>query len=801
MILFDSLFPNEEAKTEQEKLNKEADKADELVTINCTVTKIIYRNNRDGFTVLLCWNLDSNKALTVTGTLPVELDKKISYKFTGHLVKHEKYGKQLALMYYEQNLPVSLDGIREFLSSSFIKGIGKSIAKRIVALFGEKTFDVIDKEPERLMEVNGIGKGKYEKIVTSWAEQREIKNILAFLKDNAITDNLALKIYHKFGINSVRSITENPFCLCDIEGIGFKRADEIAMRLEFPKDSIYRIEAALLSVLKDSNKNGDCFLHYDYLIGEARTLLGIDEDKIVMTLDSLDVPNHEGIRSVVLMKPTEEEKADDSLALDTYPVYLAPYYYAELGVARHLARIKQQSNHILTYRNLWDETKFNTEEITYADEQIEAIRTALTEKIMILTGGPGTGKTTTVNGIIQQYNTFGGTVLLAAPTGRAAKRLSSLTNREAKTIHRLLEYNPDKGFQRNDENRLDGDVLIVDESSMIDIILMNSLLKAVPSHMSLIFVGDSDQLPSVGAGNVLHDLINSNQIPVVCLKKIFRQAEQSRIITTAHAVNAGQMPVLFNRKDSDFFFLDLNNEIAKRKLPANIDKKEVYPQIAMEMVVDLIETRLPKAGYKQEDIQLLTPQKGTLAGTNNLNPILQAGLNPCPIFLKMGRTEYRLGDRVMQIQNNYDKEVFNGDVGVIVDVNTEDKNLTVLFDQREVKYEIEELDDLVLAYASTIHKAQGCEYPIVVMPLIRNFWNMLHRNLLYTGITRAKDLLIIVGTKDALYRAVTNNSIIHRNTMLTERLIELLGDEEENEEVVENVAVENVVNDNNSSTF
>ena len=778
MGLFDSLFPEEEIKEEKKKIENESDKAEALVTVNCTITKTIYRNNQNGFTVLLCWNLDASKALTVTGTLPVELEKNISYKFTGEMKKHEKYGKQLVLMYYEQNLPVSLDGICEFLSSSFIKGVGKSLAKRIVALFGEKTFEIIDKDPKRLMEVHGIGKGKYEKIVTSWAEQREIKNILAFLKDNAITDNLALKIYHKFGIKSIRSITDNPYCLCEIEGIGFKRADEIAERLQFPKDSVFRIESALVSVLQESNKNGDCFLPYDYLIGEAKTLLGITEDKIIMTLDALNNPYYTGRNKVVLVKPAEEEEKEEPYAIDTYPVYLAPYYYAELGVARHLARISQQPNHILAHKNLWDESKFNSDDITYAEEQIDAIRTALTEKVMILTGGPGTGKTTTVNGIIKQYNAVGGTVLLAAPTGRAAKRLASLTKREAKTIHRLLEYNPDKGFQRNDENKLDGDVLIVDESSMIDILLMNNLLKAVPSHMSLIFVGDADQLPSVGAGNVLHDLISSQVIPVVCLKKIFRQAEQSRIITTAHAVNAGQMPILQNRKDSDFFFIDLNNEIAKRNFSAEIDKKEIYPQLAMEIVVDLIEHRLPKVGHKQEDIQLLTPQKGTLAGTANLNPVLQAGLNPSPVFLKFGKTEYRLGDRVMQINNNYDKEVFNGDVGIINNVNMEDKNLTVLFDQREVKYEIEELDDLVLAYASTIHKAQGCEYPIVVMPIIRNFWNMLHRNLLYTGITRAKNMLIIVGTKDALYRAISNNSIVRRNTMLSEHLVELLGNKE-----------------------
>ncbi len=445
---------------------------------------------------------------------------------------------------------------------------------------------------------------------------------------------------------------------------------------------------------------------------------------------------------------------EENLILDEEAIFLPPFYYAEVGVAGKLKRLMDNTEGNLFDASLDIESIVRQTSIQYDDVQVAAIKQAVHSKVMVLTGGPGTGKTTTTLGIIAALESLGQSILLAAPTGRAAKRMSEATEKEAKTIHRLLEFNPAEGYGRNDENPLEGGVLIVDESSMIDVILMNSLLKAVPPHMRLILVGDIDQLPSVGAGNVLRDIIDSGVVPVVRLTRIFRQAQSSRIVTNAHKINQGIFPDISNGKDADFFFI-----------------KQEDPEQAAREIVGIVKNRIPKAyNYSTNDIQVLAPMQRSVVGATNLNIILQEAINPTGESLSRGGFKYRQGDRVMQIRNNYDKEVFNGDIGTIESVDVEERSLTVLFDGRAVEYEDSDLDELTLAYATTIHKSQGSEYPVVVIPLLMTHFVMLQRNLVYTGITRAKKICIIVGTTKALAYSIHNIVVLKRNTKLRERL-------------------------------
>ena len=445
----------------------------------------------------------------------------------------------------------------------------------------------------------------------------------------------------------------------------------------------------------------------------------------------------------------------EDVILEEEAIFLPPFYYAEVGIANKLKRLQEDTSGTLFDGTLNIEEIVKQTSIQYDDVQVAAIGQAVKSKVMVLTGGPGTGKTTTTLGIIAALESLGQSILLAAPTGRAAKRMSEATGKEAKTIHRLLEYNPAEGYGRNDENPLQGGVLIVDESSMIDVILMNSLLKAVPSHMKVILVGDIDQLPSVGAGNVLRDIIDSDVVPVVRLTRIFRQAQSSRIITNAHKINQGVFPDISNGKDSDFFFI-----------------KQENPELAANEIVNIVKNRIPKAyHFNTNEIQVLAPMQRSVVGATNLNIILQEAINPIGDSLSRGGFKYRKGDKVMQIRNNYDKEVFNGDIGHVKEVNMEERSLIVIFEGREVEYEDSELDELTLAYATTIHKSQGSEYPVVVIPLLMTHYVMLQRNLIYTGITRAKKICIIVGSTKALAYSVHNMVVLKRNTKLKERLM------------------------------
>ena len=718
------------------------------------VERITYQNPENGYTVLKCAVKNYNDLVTVIGNL-LDVNVGSVLLIDGNWKVDSKYGRQFVAESWEETLPATVFGIEKYLGSGLIKGVGPKFAKRIVGLFGTDTMDVIECDISRLKEVEGIGEKRIRQIHESWERQKEIKNVMLFLQDHGVSTSFAAKIYRQYGNDSIAKVKENPFRLADdIWGIGFKTADSIAEKLGIGKEAFVRLRSGIMYTLSSLADEGHVYAYKGQLIKRATELLEAEESSIVMTLDQMLADKD------VISEPVSEEKGD--------AIYLPPFYYAEVGVAAKIRKLLQNPAQDRLWTSLMEarrrtgnralsidvkkiEAKIGME---YDEIQADAIRQAAVSKIMILTGGPGTGKTTTTKGIISAYQSFGLKILLAAPTGRAAKRMTETTGLEAKTIHRLLECKPPEGYQKNEENPLEGDVLIVDECSMIDLVLMNSLLKAIPAGMRVVLVGDIDQLPSVGAGNVLRDLIDSGMVPVIRLTRIFRQAQTSRIIMNAHRINEGQMPDLSNGKETDFFFTTKED-----------------PEEAVREIVSLVQHKLSRY-YRtpSSQIQVLTPMQKGVVGATNLNLALQEALNPQGDGLRRSGFIFRRDDKVMQIRNNYDKEVFNGDIGIIESVDLQNRTLKVNFDQHVVEYESSELDELVHAYATTIHKAQGSEYPIVVMPVLMNHYVMLQRNLIYTGITRAKKILVMVGTRKALACAVRNVTVNRRNTLLKERL-------------------------------
>jgi exodeoxyribonuclease V alpha subunit len=650
----------------------------------------------------------------------------------------KKFGRQFLASSYEEVLPATVIGIERYLGGGMIKGIGPKFARRIVVKFGADTLSVIEETPDKLIEVEGIGEKRVAVIKKAWQDQKEIRNIMIFLQEHQVSTTHAVKIFKTYGNESINVVKDNPYKLADdIWGIGFKTADTIAIKMGFDKESYYRCRSGLFYVLNEFTESGHCYARCEELLQKSVSMLEIKETKLSEAMEKMISEN-----DLVCESPDK--------------IYLLPLYYSEKGTSQRLHEIMNSPRSVLTADI---ETSIENAEkvsgLSFDAIQKDAIRQASVSKVMVLTGGPGTGKTTTTKGIIATFTEQGLTILLAAPTGRAAKRLSETTEMEAKTIHRLLESKPPEGYSRNAENPLEGDVLIVDESSMIDIVLMYNLLKAVPDEMIVIFVGDSDQLPSVGAGNVLLDIIESGVVSVIKLTRIYRQAQSSQIIMNAHRINHGEFPSLNSGNKSDFFFIDESE-------PSNIPS----------LICDLCVKRLP--GYYHVDpvqgIQVLSPMQRGETGALNLNTLLQNALNPNKECLRRGGAEFRLGDKVMQIKNNYEKDIFNGDIGIISKVDLEERELTVTFDASQTEYDISELDELVLSYATTIHKAQGSEYPIVIMPFTMQHYMMLQRNLLYTGITRAKKVLILIGAKKAIGYAVRNNKVTERNTGLAERL-------------------------------
>ena len=702
--------------------------------LRCVVERITYQNPENGYSVLKVKVKGYNDLVTLVGNL-LEVPVGSVLLCRGEWKVDKRYGSQFVAATWEETMPATVYGIEKYLGSGLVKGIGPRFARAIVQRFGTETIDIIETEIERLYEVPNIGRKRVAKIRESWEKQKDIKNVMLFLQGYGVSTAYAAKIYREYGKESIDKVRENPYRLADdIWGIGFKTADGIAAKMGYGKEDPRRCRSGILYTLGQLSDEGHVYAGEEQLVKTAGQLLEAGETAIRDTLAGM-------------------LQAED-LILDKDAIYLPPFYHAECGTSRRLRDLAESTGRSL-FDGLFDPSSLTAETgIEYDEVQLAAIRQAVTSKVMVLTGGPGTGKTTTTQGIIAALKKAGLRVLLAAPTGRAAKRMSEATGMEAKTIHRLLEYNPQDGYKRNDENPLEGDALIVDECSMIDILLMNNLLKAVPVGMRLVFVGDIDQLPSVGAGNVLRDIIDSQRIPVVRLVCIFRQAQKSRIVMNAHAINQGRFPDTSNGRDTDFFFM-----------------REDDPERAAETIVRLVKERLPRAYRESPDrIQVLTPMQRGVVGAANLNLLLQQALNPSGPSLGRGGYTYRQGDRVMQLRNNYAKEVFNGDLGYIREVDTEDRMLTVDFDGKKVEYDVTELDELTLAYATTIHKAQGSEYPIVVMPVLMTHFVMLQRNLIYTGITRAKKICVLLGAAKALAYAVRNVSVLKRNTRLKERL-------------------------------
>ena len=702
--------------------------------LRCVVERITYQNPENGYSVLKVKVKGYNDLVTLVGNL-LEVPVGSVLLCRGEWKVDKRYGSQFVAATWEETMPATVYGIEKYLGSGLVKGIGPRFARAIVQRFGTETIDIIETEIERLYEVPNIGRKRVAKIRESWEKQKDIKNVMLFLQGYGVSTAYAAKIYREYGKESIDKVRENPYRLADdIWGIGFKTADGIAAKMGYGKEDPRRCRSGILYTLGQLSDEGHVYAGEEQLVKTAGQLLEAGETAIRDTLAGM-------------------LQAED-LILDKDAIYLPPFYHAECGTSRRLRDLAQSTGRSL-FDGLFDPSSLTAETgIEYDEVQLAAIRQAVTSKVMVLTGGPGTGKTTTTQGIIAALKKAGLRVLLAAPTGRAAKRMSEATGMEAKTIHRLLEYNPQDGYKRNDENPLEGDALIVDECSMIDILLMNNLLKAVPVGMRLVFVGDIDQLPSVGAGNVLRDIIDSQRIPVVRLVRIFRQAQKSRIVMNAHTINQGRFPDTSNGRDTDFFFM-----------------REDDPERAAETIVRLVKERLPRAYRESPDrIQVLTPMQRGVVGAANLNLLLQQALNPSGPSLGRGGYTYRQGDRVMQQRNNYDKDVFNGDLGYIREVDTEERTLKVDFDGKKVEYDVTELDELTLAYATTIHKAQGSEYPIVVMPVLMTHFVMLQRNLIYTGITRAKKICVLLGAAKALAYAVRNVSVLKRNTRLKERL-------------------------------
>ena len=707
--------------------------------LRCVVERVTFQS--DGYSVLKCAAKGYSDLVTVVGTMP---DTHVGSVLTlgGFWKIDSRYGRQFQVVSFEETLPATVYGIEKYLGSGLIKGIGPKYAKLIVNRFGADTLAVIESEPDRLYEVPGIGRKRVEQITKSWTEQKEIKNIMLFLQEHDVSTAHATRIYKQYGADSLRIVQENPYRLADdIWGIGFKTADTIASKLGFEKRQFVRLRSGLIYTLNRRAEEGHCYGAVDQLLETGSRLLDVEEDLLSSALNEM-ISAQDVITSRI---PESDQTA----------IYLPPFYYSEIGVQSRLQKIAETAAACSAGEQMTVQP-----DIEYDETQLRAIRTAADSKVMVLTGGPGPGKSTATMGIIRAFS--GRNILLCAPTGRAAKRLSEVTGMEAKTIHRLLEFKPPEGYKRKEDNPLEGDVLIVDECSMVDVILMNALLRAVPDTMRLILVGDVDQLPSVGAGNVLRDIIDSGVFPVVTLTKIFRQAASSRIITNAHRINRGEYPDLSNSRDTDFFF------------QASED-----PEAAARTIVDLVKERLPGFFHvSPQAIQVLTPMQRGAVGAVSLSQLLQVALNPPaalpqgnePTELRRGGCTFRPGDKVMQIRNDYDKEVFNGDIGVIENIDPAERTLVIRFDSRSVEYDASELDEIVLAYATTVHKAQGAEYPIVVIPVMMTHYTMLQRNLLYTGVTRAKKALVLVGQKKAVGCCIRNVAVSRRNTLLAERL-------------------------------
>ena len=705
--------------------------------------RVVYFNEENNFTVAKLQVGKGTELATIVGNIPCPTPGE-TLRLRGEWIVDHKFGRQFRVGSCLTVLPSTIKGIERYLSSGLVPGIGPHLAGRLVAKFGIETLEAIDDGVQRLQEVDGIGPVRAERIVVAWQGQKQIRDIMIFLQGHGIGAGYSARIYRAYGDKAISVVKENPYRLAlDISGIGFKTADRIARSMGIDPASQIRAEAGIIHLLNEMVSDGHVYYPCQELMEKAVSLLEVDRGLLDRALASLSE------QGLVMIEICQNQEA----------VYLTPLHTAEVNVARRLRILldwPKQLLHIDVDKAI--EGAQRATGLKLAEMQKEALKKAIAGKVLVITGGPGTGKTTLVNSLLKILGRSGQRIVLASPTGRAAKRLSEITGSEAKTIHRLLEYSPSQGgFKRNEDNPLSADLVIVDEASMIDILLMNHLLKAIARTATLVLVGDVDQLPSVGPGNLLKDIIASGCVETTRLSEIFRQAQESLIVVNAHRVNRGQFPEVKSGKDetADFYFIERDE-----------------PEKVLELVKELCFTRLPRAFQLNpvDDVQVITPMHKGIVGVANLNAELQNLLNPAGQEIARGGRVFRTGDKVMQIKNNYDKDVFNGDIGRVAGFDIEGQSLQVRFEDRIVDYEWRELDELVLAYAISVHKSQGSEYPAVVVPVVTQHYIMLQRNLLYTAITRGKKLVVLVGSKRAIYMAVKNNKVQQRYTNLAVRL-------------------------------
>ena len=735
-------------------------------TLEGTIGRITYHHPESHYTVARLES-DGGPATTVVGVLfPIAEGEEI--RVTGVWKRHPRYGLQLQVDHWEKLDPATLEGIEKYLGSGFIKGIGPIYAKRLVAAFGLDTLKILTEQPLRILEVDGIGEVRARRIMQAWQDQRGMQDVMVFLQGHGVGASLALRIYRVFGADTIAQVRANPYILArEVHGVGFLIADRIASSLGIRGDYPMRVQAGLLHVLRTAADRGHCYLPWRDLVRSACDLLTVDEENIEIATEALAASDE------ILQKASPDHGRQ---------VYLTELYQAETRVAVAITRMLSASSFLQAEQlprpwdngrtvsrgalDIFDDSLFNSLSIRLDDEQINAVREALQDKVFIITGGPGTGKTTLLMSLLSILRRAKFSVALAAPTGRAAKRMTETAGEEAMTIHRLLEFNPrEGGFQRHEDNPLQTDVVIVDEASMVDIALMDHLLRAIDPRTHLIMVGDVDQLPSVGPGSVLKDLIDSGRVPTVVLRRIFRQQQESLIVVNAHHILNGESLEYSDareRRDFDFLARESEDEVL-----ATI--KELMQQRVPEWL------HLPAKDVAQS-VQVLTPMHRGLLGTIQLNRELQQLLNPIGVSLERGGMTFRVHDKVMQLKNNYDKGVFNGDLGRIVNIDKEDGVMRVEFDDKQIDYDADEWDEIALAYATSIHKSQGSEYPVVILPLHTSHYMMLYRSILYTAVTRGKKLVLVVGNRKALAMAIRNVRVEKRYTGLRDMLQEDMSD-------------------------